>query len=291
MGLLLITRFTLQEAMRRRLFLAVLILSILMMGGFAILLHIAVNIQLSSGGGTLDPRLELLGGGVVISILVIWLVYLLSSLLTILMTAGMIAGEVDAGTFAVIVPKPLARAEIVFGKWLGYALILTIYNALLFFTFLGIIFWQTGYWPDQPFSAFAMIELITLALLGLTTLGSSLVPTIVNGAIVLVLFISAPIASLVQFIVKVVNPTNSQALQNATTIINLIIPTDALWHGASYYLLPNTAGLLSLGLSYESFNTPLTSAEPIAVALLIWVALYSIGLPVLSAWRFQHRDL
>ncbi len=138
-----------------------------------------------------------------------------------------------------------------------------------------------------------MLDLVTLALLALTTLGSSLVPTMVNGAIALVLFIGAPIANLVQFIVRVIPSTHvqSQAMQNVTTIISLIMPTDALWHGVSYYLLPNTATFLMLGLSTDSFNTPFTSAEPIAGALLIWVILYSMVLPSLAAWRFQHRDL
>jgi ABC-type transport system involved in multi-copper enzyme maturation permease subunit len=290
MGLLLITRFTFQEALRRKIFLAVVILSAVMAIVFAILLNIAVNVQ-TSNEGNLDPKLGLLAAGIIISILVTWLVYLLSSLLTILMTAGMISSEVEAGTFSVIVPKPLTRAEIVFGKWLGYALILSVYIALLFFVFLGIIYWQTGYWPDQPFAACAMLELIALSLLALTTLGSSLFPTIVNGAIVLVLFIGAPIASLVQFIVQAVNPAHSQALQNVTTIVNLVIPTDALWHGVSYYLLPNAIGLATLDVSTNSFNTPFTSAAPIAGALLIWVALYCMALPTLAAWRFQHRDL
>lgn len=292
MGLLLITRFTLQEAIRRKLFLAVVILSALLLVAFTILLNIAVNIAATGGGanGT-NTQLELLSAGVVITILAIWLVYLLSSLLTIVLTAGMISSEVEAGTFSVIVPKPLARAEIVFGKWLGYALILLVYNALLFFAFLAIIHQETGYWPDQAFSAYGMLDLVSLALLALTTLGSSLVPTIVNGAIALVLFIGAPIASIVQFIVKIISHTPNQAMQNITTIINLIMPTDALWHGVSYYLIPNSAALAVLGQSASSFNTPLTSAEPIAGALLIWVALYCIGLPVLAAWRFQHRDL
>lgn len=291
MGLLLITRFTLQEAIRRRLFLSVVILSTLLLAAFAILLNIAVNMVQPDGGTS--ARLQLLGGGVVITILVTWLVYLLSSLLTILLTAGMISSEVEAGTFSVIVPKPLARAEIVFGKWLAYALILSVYTAFLFFAFLGIIYWETGYWPWQAFSAFGMLDLVTLALLALTTLGSSLVPTMVNGAIALVLFIGAPIANLVQFIVRVIPSSHvqSQAMQNVTTIISLIMPTDALWHGVSYYLLPNTATFLMLGLSTDSFNTPFTSAEPIAGALLIWVILYSMVLPILAAWRFQHRDL
>jgi len=173
MAVALITRFTLQEAIRRRLFLAVLILSALLLGAFIILLSIAINLLQSNSpaanGGDLSPHLFLLSGGVFFDILMIWLVYLLSSLLTIVLTANMISGEVEAGTFAVIVPKPISRAEIVMGKWLGCALIIVVYTALMFFALLAIIYWKTGYWPEQVFSALGTLELAMLALLGLTT--------------------------------------------------------------------------------------------------------------------------
>lgn len=294
MALLLITRFTLQEAIRRRLFLAVIILSALLLVAFIILLSVAINLfqsNSSANGGTLSPQLFLLSGGVFFDILMIWLVYLLSSLLTIVLTAGMISGEVEAGTFAVIVPKPISRTEIVIGKWLGSALILVVYTALMFFAFLAVIYWKTGYWPPQSFSALGTLELGMLALLGLTTMGSAFVPTIVNGAIVLVLFIGAPIASLVQFVVQVITPAQSQALRNIATVINLIIPTDALWHGTSFFLLPSEDVFPILGLSTNSFNTPFTSTQPVATALLIWVAFYILVLPLIAILRFQRRDL
>ncbi len=289
MGLLLITRFTLLEAIRRRLFLAVIILSMLILAAFTILLNIVVNDALAGNNSGTDAHLYLLGGGVVITVLVIWMLYLLSSTLTIVFTANMISGEVDAGTFAVIVPKPLTRIEIVLGKWLGYALIVCIYTALMFLSFLAVIYWQTGYWPAEALSALGILELAMLALLGITTLGSSAVPTIVNGAIALMLFIGAPTASIVQFIVQFVNPSSLPTAQNISTVINLVIPTDALWHGASFYLLPPAADFVTLGIG--GFNTPFTSGQPLAPALLVWAALYCIALPALAALRFQHRDL
>ncbi len=289
MGLLLITRFTLLEAIRRRLFLTVLILSLLIIAAFTALLSKLISVSTPQDG--LSPRLFLLGVGVVVTVLVIWMLYLLCSALTIVFTANMISGEVDAGTFAVIVPKPLRRAEIVLGKWLGYALIICLYTALMFFAFLAVIYWQTGYWPTQAPYALALLELVMLALLGITTLCSTLVPTIVTGAIALMLFIGAPTASIVQFIVRFVRPDALQSVQNITTLINLIIPTDALWHGASFYLLPPITDFAVLGLGSQSFDTPFTSQQQIAPALLIWVILYCIALPVLAALRFQRRDL
>jgi ABC-type transport system involved in multi-copper enzyme maturation permease subunit len=293
--MLLITRFTLLEAIRRRLFLAVLVLSLVIVGAFATLLHIAITSSLNGpvgiADGTPNPQLYLLGEGVIITELSIWMVYLLSSTLTIVFTANMISGEVEAGTFAILVPKPLTRTDILAGKWLGYALIVCSYTAFMFLAFLAVIHTETGYWPGDAFYALGLLELGMLALIGITTLGSALVPTIVNGAVALMLFIGAPMVSIAQFVVQVLNPTSANAIQSVSTVISLVIPTDALWHGASYFLLPPSADFLTLGIPTGMFETPFTSAQPIEPALLIWAVVYCIALPALGALRFQRRDL
>lgn len=292
MGLLFMARFTLKEAIRRRLFFAVIIMSTLILVVFAIVLTAAVNMLLPNiRGGSIPPRIVLLGVGIIITILSIWLVYILSSILTIVLSVGMISNEIEAGTFAVIVPKPLRRIEIVLGKWLGYALLLGIYTALLYLAFLAIIYWKTGYWPEQYISALGSLELSVFALLGLATAGSAFFHTIVNGAIALMLFISAPLVSIVQFIIQLTVPTQSTTMQNISTIVNLVIPTDALWHATSYFLLPSSALLTAVDISSQSFNTPFTSAIPASPNFILWVVLYAIILPLAAVWRFQRRDL
>jgi ABC-type transport system involved in multi-copper enzyme maturation permease subunit len=301
MGLLLMARFTVQEVLRRRLFLALFLLSVLLIVAYAFLLHAAIDAALSKppveGGVTRDLLLWV--SGIFLSIPSVWLVYLISGMLTIFLAAGMISSEIDAGTFAIIVPKPLRRAEIVLGKWLGYALILSIYTALLFFVFLRVIFWLTGYWPEQALGALILLELAMLALLGLATVGSTLVPTVVNGAVIMVLFLSAPIAGLISSVLSLMAtaqgtpPSSTGTMQNITTIINLIIPTDALWHGSAFYLLPTDALnlLQSQDISAAAFNLPLLNAAPIPGALVVWIVLYILVLPLLAVWRFQKRDL
>jgi len=284
-NLLLITRFTLQEAMRKRIFLAVVVLSIIMLIGFAILFDFVIDV--SNGPNGISRELFVLGEGGFMSVPAIWLVYLLSSLLTVLLTTNMISGEIDAGTFAIMVSKPIQRFEIVFGKWLCYAFLLTMYTAFLFFAFLVIIYAKTGYWPSNVFNALAVLELVIFVLMGLTTAGSTMMPTLVNGAIILVLFIMAQITSFVTLIAPFVAPDAKGSVQNITTVMSLIMPTDALWHGSSFYL---TSGVLSL-IATSRINTPFTSSEPVAGALVIWSVVYALVLPMCGAWRFQRQDL
>jgi ABC-type transport system involved in multi-copper enzyme maturation permease subunit len=287
MGLLLITRFTLQEAFHRWLLLAMLLLNILLLAIFALMLNAAYSNELVHAPSQSNPQLFLLEFDLIISILSVWAAYLLSGALAIVLSINMTSGEIEAGTFSVIVSKPLHRAEIIFGKWLGYALILCTYTAMLFFTFLGLIFWRTGYFPENALSALGMLEISTLVLLALTTLGSTLFPTLVNGAIVIMLFIGAPLASFIQLIT-----TPGPTVQNITTIVNLVIPTDALWHGASYFLIPSFLyDILQQRGILRDLDTPFTSIQPLSSALFIWAILYCIVLPIIGAIRFQRRDL
>lgn len=288
MGLLLMARFTIQEALHRWLLLAMLLLNILLLGLFALMLNSAYTDQLAVAANQSDPQLHLLEFDLIVSILAIWAAYLLSGALTIVLTIGMTSGEVEAGTFAILVPKPLRRAEILFGKWLGHALILSVYTALLVLAFLGIIYWRTGYFPENAFAALAMLELSMLVLLALTTLGSVLMPTLVNGAVAIMLFIGAPLTSFVRLIET--NP--SVTTQNILTVVNLVIPTDALWHGASYDLIPAFAFMLAQqrGL-LEALNSPFTSTQPLSSGLFAWAIIYCIALPIIAAMRFQRRDL
>ena len=158
---------------------------------------------------------------------------------------------------------------------------------------------MTGYWPEQALGSLLLLELAMLALLGLATLGSTLVSTVVNGAVIMILFLSAPIAGLISSVLSIMAttqgtvPASGGTMDNITTVINLVIPTDALWHGSAFYLVPSGAlsVLQSQDFSAAAINLPLLNATQIAEPLLIWVVLYIIVMPLLAVWRFQKRDL
>jgi ABC-type transport system involved in multi-copper enzyme maturation permease subunit len=288
MGLLLITRFTLQEAMRRKLFLAMLLLGFLLLGLFTFALHKSIESLMAADPEFSSNNILLLS--VALTIPAMWIVYMLSSILTILFTVGMLSNEIDAGTLVLIVPKPLHRSELVLGKWLGHAIIVSLYTTLLFLSFGGVIYWLTGYLPDQLFSALGMLLLGMLTLLGLTTLGSALFPTVVNGAIALVLFLAAPIVSIVQAIQA---DTPSLAIQNIATTIDLALPLNAFWHTSVFYLTPSATFFIIQNIPERntSGNIPFMSPQPIAPAMLIWGLLYIIVLPTIAVLHFNKRDL
>ena len=61
----------------------------------------------------------------------VFIIFFLAAVMGIFAAIGTIAGEVDMGTFQAILPKPIRRWEVVLGKWLGYAIMLALYVAIV----------------------------------------------------------------------------------------------------------------------------------------------------------------
>src|SRR5690349_16996957 len=126
MPLLAIASLTLREAMRRRLVLAVALLSAVVIGltlwGFA-RLH-AVAVQRGAG----SPA----EAAVAYAMLVIMLAQMFSFVLAVgaaFLAAPAIAGDVESGVALVIVPRPIPRSDLVLGKWLGLGTLLVLFIA------------------------------------------------------------------------------------------------------------------------------------------------------------------
>jgi len=123
-----ITRLTLREALRRRAFIATLfILAIMYALSF---LPGAFREAFQLG----DERVEI---GIGFTILFgMDVVKFFSSVLAILLCSGAITSEIERGYLSVILPKPVRRLEIYFGKWLG----------VMIFCFLNAVVWTTLLW-------------------------------------------------------------------------------------------------------------------------------------------------
>ena len=62
----------------------------------------------------------------------LYTVDLLAVVMTILTSVDTISGEVASGTIQAIAMKPMARWQIVIGKWIGFAGMVTGYVAITF---------------------------------------------------------------------------------------------------------------------------------------------------------------
>ena len=281
---LLIARLTLQEAVRRKLVWAVLALSAVFIAlyiyGFQIVVDDVEVFNEQRGGA---PR-DLLPREVQMSIMVmlgLWTVNFLAGVMTIFAAVSAISGEIEAGTLHVIVTKPLARFEIIAGKYLGFLTMVIIYISLMFGSVIATSYFIADYTPPNIFTGLALMILVSTILLSLTMLGSTIFSTMANGVIVFMLYGMALTGGLVEQI--------GTSLDNDTMIrigvaSSVLVPSDSMWKLASYKVQPAIAVSLTGPNPFGTFVPPSDFAVRYAL-------FYCLAIVLASMLVFQRRDL
>ncbi len=126
--------------------------------------------------------------------------------------------------------------------------------------------------------------LLAAALLtGLTVLGSTLFSTLANGIGVFVLYgvgSSGGILSLIGTI------SDNATVSMLGRVANVLMPTNALWLGASYHLQPELLRQTGRGVP-----NPVFGSEPAATGLVLWAAALTLLAVGAAMWRLSRRDL
>src|SRR5688572_819876 len=120
MALLTMTRLTFLEAVRRRIVLSAFLLGLAFLVLYGIGLYFIANeTGLPSGAG---PTGSLLRSQVYnfLTLAGMYAVNFLTIAMGALISADTLAGEIASGTVQALVTKPIRRADIVLGKWLGF---------------------------------------------------------------------------------------------------------------------------------------------------------------------------
>lgn len=277
MTTLVIARLTFREAARRKILLAALLLGLAFLGVYGIGFHF-VNKEIGSSVGRNllehnEIRNFLLMAGM-------YVVNFLSIMMTVLTSVVTLSGEIASGTIQTLVTKPLQRWEIVFGKWVGFAAMLTLYLLLMAGGVVGLVYLISGYMAPNAGRSMLFIWLNALLLLSVSLLGGATLSTLANGVLVFGLYGLAFIGGWIEHIGSYVN---NQTAINIGIISSLIIPTEALWKRAAYEI----QSPLARSLGFSPFSSPSVPSP-----LMVWYAiLYMIVALLLAIRHFSKRDL
>lgn len=286
-----IARFTLQEAVSRRLILAGVLISLGYIGLFALGFHFAYDKSLETTTSP-EARLSLGVAFATLTLFGVYVVNYLASFLALFLSVAAISGEIDSGTLHAVLARPLRRSEFVLGRWLGYAVMIAVYIVAMTSLVLLIARLIAGYEVPDPVPALLLMLLEGVLLLTVSLFGSTLMPTLANGIVVFTLLGLAWLAGIIEFVGRLLasapDSTGSDAMLNIGTAVSLVLPSDALWRGASYYLeSPSLLAVLGAGRG----GIPFFSATPPAMALVVWSVAY-VGVVLGGAvLAFRRRDL
>jgi Cu-processing system permease protein len=279
-----IARFTLQEAVSRRLILAGVLISIGYLGLFALGFRLAYGLALDNAP-TAQARLAMGVAFATLTLMGVYVVNYLASFLALFLSVGAVSGEIDAGTLHALLARPLRRADFIVGRWLGYAVLLAVYIVAMTSLVLVIARAIAGYEVPDPRPALTLMLLEGVLLLTLSLFGSTVLSTLANGVVVFTLLGLAWLAGVIEFIGRLLD---NQTMLDVGTAVSLLLPSDALWRGASYSL--QSPALLAVTGAARG-GIPFFSNVPIAPALVVWSVGYVVVVLAAAILSFSRRDL
>ena len=282
MSTLVIARLTFAEAARRRILLAALILGVIFLLIYGLGFHfILADVERSMRNRSLvqlnEVRNFLMMAGM-------YVVNFLTIMMTVLTSVDTLSGEIASGTIHTMVSKPIRRWEILLGKWLGFAGMVSLYLLLMAGGVVGLVFVLSGYTPPHPLAGMALMWLNALLLLSVSLMGGTLFSTLANGVMVFGLYGIAFIGGWIEQIGTFLqNQANSQTAVNIGVITSLILPSEALWKRAASEL--QSPLVAALGFS------PFSSTSVPSNAMIVYAVIYLMVVFAMAVRLFNARDL
>ncbi len=273
-----IAALTVKEAVRRRLLVAFLAITVAIVGlsawGFDRLSH---TNSITSG----ESQVALPQALILFMFMFSFVVALSASAIA----SPSISSEIESGVLMTVLTRPVRRTEVLLGKWLGLAALLAGYAGVVGALEFGVVDWVSGFVPPDPvlvaFYLFTEGALLLTVALALSTRMSVIAAGVVGVAIFGAGWLAGVVGSLG-------TAFNIGALRVLGQVGRYLIPTDGLWHAAIYYLQPSSITSLQF---VQGRSDPFYSQSPPSFLYLLWVVFWFVVVFVGGVVSFERREL
>ena len=279
---LTIAALTVREATRRRVLLALVVLTVVLLAlsgwGFS-------RLAAESGGSALTSGEARLTASIVLN-LVMFGFSLIAALGTAFLAGPTLAGETESGIALAVLARPIRRSSFLLGKWLGLVVFGSGFVVLAGLAQLLVVRATVDYWPPQPALALALLAFQTTVLLTLAALLATAVSPMASGVVAVGLFCTTWVAGVVG---GVGDGLGNEAVGRVGSVSRVLLPTDGLWQGAMHGFQDPSVFATFGGTDVEAF--PFLSSAPLTAGYLAWAALWVVMVWGVAAASFGRRDL
>jgi ABC-type transport system involved in multi-copper enzyme maturation permease subunit len=280
-----VARLTVHELVRRRVVLVLAILTVLSVAlvGWGL----GRLVGLARENGTDDLQIQI--GVSQVLILIAFMFSFVLAMTAAFVGAPAIGGDLESGVAFAILARPLRRADVLLGRWLGSAVVVVAYALASGLLAIAVTALITGYTPPDPPLAVAFLAAEALVLLTLTLALGSVLPSIAAGAIAVVGFGLGWMAGVLAGVAAALGVS---ALGSVAEVSRWLLPTDGLWRGVIYGLEPPLVVLIAAGRAPGLVQAnPFYASEPPPLPFVLWSVVW-MGLVLAAAtWWFERRDL
>jgi ABC-type transport system involved in multi-copper enzyme maturation permease subunit len=281
-AVLTIAGYGFREALRRKVFAVVLILT----AAFLALLWIACHFtfkHLEGLGphGFIDPRAfagsTLLGLGIFGTLF-------LGVVLSIFLTLGVVNGDAERGLLQPLVVRPVGRATLLLSRFAGAAAVAVVYVVVVYGCGLAIVD-MTGNWtPAHIFVPGIELAGSVVIVVALSLLGSVVLSSIANGIAVFMLFGAGLVAGLLG---TIGHDLQSHTVEHIATAAAWALPFEALYQDCLHIVQSGATGATGALIELGPFGGAFVHGWEVR----LWSVGYLAATLALAIWRFSRKDL
>jgi ABC-type transport system involved in multi-copper enzyme maturation permease subunit len=277
-----LARFAIQEALRRRVFNVVAVLTTIFLTLYALGVWQAFKISDDLGGGFAVDE-DTVVGSTMLGLAMFGTMFL-GVVLAIFLTLGTIRGDAERGLLQPLVVRPVSRREILLSRLFAAGGVAAAYTLVVYlgaWLLTGVI---GGWWPDRfltpPLGLMAAVVVIT----AISLAGSVFLSASANGIATFMAFGSGLVAGLLG---QIGDALNSDTLVKVADVVAYALPFEALYQASLGQLTAGTTGFDRYALELG----PLGGAREGSVALIGWPVLYLVAVMALAITAFKRLDL
>jgi ABC-2 type transport system permease protein len=276
--------YGLREAMRRRVFVIVLILTALFLGLFVLTNHYVfrdVSSIVPPENVDVDGRTFaaafLLG-------LAMFATLFLGVVLAVFLTLGTVSGDAERGLLQPLVVRPVRRSTLLLARFGGAAVVCSLYVLGVYFASLAITGLSGHWWPERIVSPGLELAGAVVLVAAISLLGSVVLSATANGIGVFMLFGAGLVAGL---LASIGHALGSHAIKQASTIAAWVLPFEALYQDALRQITVGASGLTGFLLELGPFGGSYVHGWTIR----LWAAAYLALVGAAAIALFARRDL
>jgi Cu-processing system permease protein len=207
----------------------------------------------------------------------------LGAMLVIFSAAGAITGDAENGTLQTIVTRPIARSQILAGRFLGYGSIFLAYVIFLSASLIILTRTFAGYAPPDPAAAVALLVLQGVIILGIVFVASAELSPITAGIVGFMAFGLSFVGGIVEQIGSILRSPTAEHLGR---VVGYLVPSHPVFSMAIRGLTPDL-GLLT---TIQRQMGPMGGA-PVRPGMIAYSLVYVAGCLALAGWLFARKDL
>lgn len=283
-GVAVIVEYGFREAVRRKMFTVVLILTVVFLFLFWLANHFVFG-QLDQITPPADVHVDTRTfAGAFLMGLAMFATLFLGVVLAVFLTLGVVSGDAERGLLQPLVVRPVGRGTLLLARFLGAAGVSVAYVLAVYFAAMLITGGTGHWWPDRVVAPAVELAGGVVVVVALSLLGSVVLASTANGIAVFMLFGAGLVAGLLG---TIGHALNSHSVKQASTIASYALPFEGLYQDALRMITENASGLTGFLLQLGPFG----GAYVHGWGIRLWAAAYLVLVLAAAVASFSRRNL